>query len=54
MVQDVMTEGASWSQFSLEMWALLIANALVYFVLGIALYKRAERRALRLGLLGQY
>ncbi|MEM6430399.1 MAG: ABC transporter permease [Deinococcota bacterium] len=54
MIHDVMAEGSSWAEVSPTMWALLVANALIYFGLGITLYKRAEQRALRLGLLGQY
>ena len=54
MVRGVMVEGRSLTGFSGLDWLSLAVNAAVYFLLGLFLYKRAERRALNRGLLGQY
>ncbi len=54
MIRAAMTEGVTLAGFSAAAWALLVANTVVYFALGILLYKLAERRAMNRGLLGQY
>ena len=54
MVRGVMVEGKPLTGFSGLDWLSLGVNAAAYFLLGILLYKRAERRALNRGLLGQY
>ncbi len=54
MIRQAMTQGVTLTQFSGAAWALLLGNALVYFALGVFLYKLAERRAMARGLLGQY
>lgn len=54
MVRKVMIEGTGLTGFSALDWASLALNALVYFGLGVWLYKRAEVRAMNRGLLGQY
>ncbi len=54
MVRGVMVEGTPLTGFSGLDWLSLGVNAAVYFLLGVFLYKRAERRALNRGLLGQY
>jgi len=54
MIRAAMTEGVRLGGFSGMDWLLLTANAVVYFALGIFLYKLAERRAMNRGLLGQY
>lgn len=54
MLREAMTQGVTLGGFSPWGWGLLAANAAAYLALGIALYKLAERRAMRRGLLGQY
>lgn len=54
MVRGVMLEGTNLTGFSALDWLSLTLNAVIYFVLGIALYKLAETRARNRGLLGQY
>ncbi len=54
MVREVMVEGKPLTGFSGLDWLSLAANAAVYFLLGVFLYSRAERRAMNRGLLGQY
>ncbi len=54
MVREVMVEGKALGGFGGLEWLSLAVNAAVYFLLGVFLYKRAERRALNRGLLGQY
>ncbi|MBA2667291.1 MAG: ABC transporter permease [Trueperaceae bacterium] len=54
MLRDAMTLGASWADFGLLAWVLLAINSAAFLALGLLVYAWAERRALRLGLLGQY
>ncbi len=54
MIRRTMIEGTFLLQFSPFDWLSLISNAAVYFALGVSLYRLAEKRAMRLGLLGQY
>ncbi len=54
MVRGVMVEGTPLTGFSVLDWISLGLNAAAYFLLGIFLYGRAERRAMNRGLLGQY
>ncbi|CAN5879948.1 hypothetical protein BH24DEI2_BH24DEI2_17030 [soil metagenome] len=54
MIRAAMTEGVTLVEFSSLDWALLVANTVFYFALGIFLYRLAERRAMNKGLLGQY
>jgi ABC-2 type transport system permease protein len=54
MIRSSMTEGTHLLDFATTDWLLLIANALVYFIAGVAIYKLAEIRAMSQGLLGKY
>lgn len=54
MIREALTQGVTLAGFSPWAWGFLVANAAAYLALGIALYKLAERRAMRRGLLGQY
>ena len=54
MIRRTMIEGTSLLQFSSLDWLSLAVNAAAYFALGVLLYRLAEKRAMRLGLLGQY
>lgn len=54
MVRGVMVEGTGLAGFSAFDWLSLTTNAVAYFLLGVFLYSRAERRAMNRGLLGQY
>jgi ABC-2 type transport system permease protein len=54
MVRGVMVEGVFLTEFSSLDWLSLGVNAAAYFLLGVFLYGRAERRAMNRGLLGQY
>jgi len=54
MVRGVMVEGTGLAGFSALDWLSLTINAVAYFLLGVFLYSRAERRAMNRGLLGQY
>ena len=54
MIRDAMTVGTGLFGFSALAGGLFAANSTAYFVLGVFLFKRAERRAMNRGLLGQY
>lgn len=54
MIRDAMTLGLTLRDFSQTDWLLLVTGSVVYFLLGIVLYKLAERTAYYKGLLGQY
>lgn len=54
MIREAMTAGRSLLEFAPLDWSLLILNSLLYFALGVLVYRLAERRAMRRGLLGQY
>ncbi len=54
MIRDAMTKGMGLFEFSGLDWGMFTANSVVYFVLGVFLYKLAEQRAMNQGLLGQY
>jgi ABC-2 type transport system permease protein len=54
MIRQAMTQGTTAGGFTAVAWTVLAVNAALYLTAGIAAYRRAERRAMRLGLLGQY
>lgn len=54
MIREAMTEGKQLLDFAATDWLFLIANAALYFVAGVFVYKLAERRAMARGLLGKY
>jgi ABC-2 type transport system permease protein len=54
MVREAMTEGKHLLDFAATDWLFLLANAALYFVVGVFIYKLAERRAMTRGLLGKY
>lgn len=54
LVRDVMIEGATLSTIGWESITILIINAVVYFLLGLAFFLYCERIAMRKGLLGHY
>jgi ABC-type polysaccharide/polyol phosphate export permease len=54
MIRDAMTEGKHLLDFASTDWLFLLANAAIYFVLGVFIYKLAEGRAMARGLLGKY
>lgn len=54
MVRSAMIDGVGLTGFTGSAWLLLAANAAAYFVVGVGVYRLAERRARRLGLLGEY
>jgi ABC-2 type transport system permease protein len=54
MVREAMTEGKRLLEFAATDWLFLLANAALYFVAGVFVYKLAERRAMARGLLGKY
>ncbi|CAN5601683.1 hypothetical protein BH24DEI1_BH24DEI1_02060 [soil metagenome] len=54
MVRGVMTQGLGLASFSAGDWLSLVANALVYFALGLLVFRRCEALAMRRGLLGHY
>ena len=54
MIHEAMTKGSGLFEFSSLDWGMFAANSVVYFVLGVFLYKLAEQRAMNQGLLGQY
>ncbi len=54
MVRQVLVDGRALTDFGAMDAVSLLLNAAVYFTLGIAFFKLAERRAFDRGLLGQY
>lgn len=54
MVRHIMVGGISIQEFQWTDFSSLIANALIYLVLGILVFKRCERIAMTKGVLGQY
>lgn len=54
MVRQVLVDGRALTDFGALDGVSLLLNAAVYFALGIAFFKLAERRAFDRGLLGQY
>ena len=54
MIRTSMTEGKHLFDFTTTDWLLLLTNAVIYFIAGVLVYKLAERRAMRMGLLGKY
>ncbi len=54
MVRSVMMENLTLAQLPWSDLGILIANSVVYLVLGLYIYFRCERIAMKKGLLGQY
>lgn len=54
MMRNVMIKEYTLLDFGLVDFALLIGNAIAYFFIGLYLFKRCEKVAMRKGLLGQY
>jgi ABC-2 type transport system permease protein len=54
MIREAMTEGKQLLDFASIDWLFLLINAVAYFVVGVFVYKLAERRAMARGLLGKY
>lgn len=54
MVKEIMIANRSILEFQWTDFASLIANAIIYLVLGILVFKRCERIAMTKGVLGQY
>lgn len=54
LVRSVMIHGVTLSQISVTDYGILIGNAIIYFVLGIAFFMFCERIAMKRGLLAHY
>lgn len=54
LIMTIMMRGYSIFQFTLIDWGFLIMTSLAYLIIGILLYKMAEKEVLRRGMLGQY
>ena len=54
MIRNAMTDGIGLFEFALMDWGLFALNSVIYFVLGVFLFKLAEQHAMNKGLLGQY
>lgn len=54
MVRTVMLENLTLTDLSLSDYGVLILNSLVYFILGLVVFDRCEKIAMKKGLLGQY
>lgn len=54
MVRKVMAEGVPLSAFTAADWGALLLNGVIYFGIGLVVFKLLERRAMRRGLLGHY
>ncbi|WBL15813.1 ABC transporter permease [Sutcliffiella sp. NC1] len=54
MVRTVMLENRGLTEFLWTDYAVLITNSLVYFIVGLIVFHRCERIAMKKGLLGQY
>ncbi|MUG47725.1 ABC transporter permease [Paenibacillus woosongensis] len=54
MVRTVMMEDLTLTQLPLADYAVLILNSLVYLIVGLVVFHRCEKTAMKKGLLGQY
>lgn len=54
MVRTVMMEDLTLTQLPWSDYGILVLNSLVYLILGLVIYDRCEKIAMRKGLLGQY
>lgn len=54
MVRTVMMEDLTLTQLPLSDYGVLLLNSLVYLILGLVVFHRCERIAMKKGLLGQY
>ncbi|AIQ25386.1 ABC transporter permease [Paenibacillus sp. FSL H7-0737] len=54
MVRTVMLENLTLTDLSLSDYGVLILNSLVYLILGLVVFDRCEKIAMKKGLLGQY
>ncbi|WHY18098.1 ABC transporter permease [Paenibacillus sp. G2S3] len=54
MVRTVMLENLTLSDLPLSDYGVLILNSLVYLILGLVVFDRCEKIAMKKGLLGQY
>ncbi|WP_449603699.1 ABC transporter permease [Paenibacillus sp. Marseille-Q9583] len=54
MVRTVMLENLTLRDLSLSDYGVLILNSLVYLILGLVVFDRCEKIAMKKGLLGQY
>lgn len=54
MVRQVMAEGLPVTAFTAADWGSLLLNGVVYFLLGLGVFRALERRAMNRGLLGHY
>ncbi|AOZ92951.1 ABC transporter permease [Paenibacillus crassostreae] len=54
MVRTVMLEDLTLTQLPLSDYGVLILNSLVYLILGLVVFQRCEKIAMKKGLLGQY
>ena len=54
MVRTVMLEDLTLSQLPLSDYGVLLLNSLVYLIVGLVVFQRCEKIAMKKGLLGQY
>ncbi|MNP05465.1 hypothetical protein D3C76_974200 [compost metagenome] len=54
MVRTVMIEDLTLTQLPLSDYGVLFLNSLVYMILGLVVFQRCEKIAMKKGLLGQY
>ncbi len=54
LIMSIMRRGISMFQFSLYDWLTLFLNSSFYIIVGVVLYKLAEKEAFKRGMLGQY
>ena len=54
MVRTVMIEDLTLTQLPLSDYGVLLLNSLVYLILGLVVFHRCEKIAMKKGLLGQY
>jgi ABC-2 type transport system permease protein len=54
MVRTVMLENLTLTDLSLSDYGVLLLNSLVYLILGLVVFDRCEKIAMKKGLLGQY
>lgn len=54
MVRTVMLENLTLTQLPLSDYCVLLLNSLVYLILGLVVFQRCEKIAMKKGLLGQY
>ena len=54
MIFDIVRDGKSFLQLPLLDYGIIVGNSIIYFVVGVVIFKLCEKAAKKKGLLGQY